>query len=251
MLKMLRSIINSQVWLSRKLDCLFPEKFTIDGNLDFLTRIAPSFLRKDIVVYDIGGGKNPYISVLKKEELSIQVVGLDISGDELLRAPAGAYDKTVCADITSYIGSGDADVVLCQALLEHVPDVSKAIQSISSIVKKGGDVVIFVPSRNAVFARLNLILPQRIKEALLYYIFPSAKHNQGFPSFYDKCTLKQFRKMAEQHNFDVVEEHCYFVSSYFSFFFPLYLFWRVWIFIFYFFSGDNAAETFSVVLRKK
>jgi hypothetical protein len=40
------------------------------------------------------------------------------------------------------------------------------------------------------------------------------------------------------------------MSSYFSFFFPLYLVWRFWITIFVFLRKEQAAETFSMVLRK-
>ena len=41
------------------------------------------------------------------------MVGLDIDADELARAPPGAYDETVCADITRHVGKGDADLVVC------------------------------------------------------------------------------------------------------------------------------------------
>jgi len=42
----------------------------------------------------------------------------------------------------------------------------------------------------------------------------------------------------------------YFRSSYFTFFFPLHFAWRIWMVIFRFFAREQAAETFSLALRK-
>ena len=42
----------------------------------------------------------------------------------------------------------------------------------------------------------------------------------------------------------------YFRSSYFTFFFPLHVAWRVWLLVFRFFAREQAAETFSLALRK-
>jgi hypothetical protein len=43
---------------------------------------------------------------------------------------------------------------------------------------------------------------------------------------------------------------CYYRSSYFSFFFPAYLAWRAWLLLFHTLAGEQAAETFTVVLQK-
>jgi len=247
---MLRKFINGNIWLSQKFDNLLPIKFKIDGNQDYIKSLVPKYLKNNIIVYDIGGGKNPYLSCSEKIKLNAQVIGIDIDHEELQRAPVGAYNKIICADITEFRGSNDADFVFCQALLEHVKDVESAFSSISSLLKSGGIALIFVPSRNAVFARLNIILPQKIKKYLLHTIFPDSKRNQGFPSYYDKCTPAGFEKLAKNHNLSIVEQRFYYISSYFSFFFPAHLVWRVWVLFFYFIAKDNAAETFSVVLKK-
>ena len=248
---MLRALINSQKWLSRKFDLLLPEKFRIDGNRDFLDSLVPNYLEPNLTIADVGGGKNPYLSPAKKSSLNATVIGLDIDENELSRAPDGAYDRALCVDITEYRGDEDADLVICQAVLEHVDDVEAAITSIESMLRPGGRALIFVPSRNAVFARLNLILPQSIKERLLYGIFPDTQRDQGFPAHYDKCTPSEFRRMAATSQFDIAEERFYFVSSYFSFFFPFYFLWRIWMLLFVAVRGDQAAETFSMVFKKR
>jgi len=247
---MVRSLINNQIWISQNFDKLLPKKYRLDGNRDYSKSLVPKYLKENLIIYDIGGGKNPYLSPDKKKTLNATVIGLDIDKEELIQAPEGAYNKIICADITKFRGNHDADLVLCQALLEHVKDVEAAFTAISSILKPGGLALIFVPSRNAVFARLNIILPQSIKKAILHTIYPKTKRGQGFPSYYNRCTPSEFKKLADNSDFSIQEEHYYFISSYFNFFFPAYLVWRLWILLFHSVFKEQAAETFSLVLRK-
>jgi len=246
----IKAFIDSQVRLSRQFDKLLPDRYTIDGNYDYRATLVPKYLKNDLIIYDVGGGKNPYLDPERKEQLHATVIGVDVSLHELNQAPAGSYDEVICADIMTYRGKRDADIVLCQALLEHVKDVEKAFRSLSGILKPGGLAILFGPNRNSLYARMNRVLPQSIKSFALHAIFPAASRNQGFPAYYNKCTPADFRKMSEQYNLSVVEERYYYISSYFSFFFPLYLVWRLWLLLLIAFRKERAAETFSMVLQK-
>lgn len=248
---MLKKLIDSQVWLSHRFDNLLPNKYGICGYGDYIGNLVPKYLDSDITLCDIGGGKRPHLSIERKQALNITVIGIDIDADELSKAPKEAYDEVIVSDISKYRGDSRADIVLCQAVLEHVKDVESAFKAITSILKPGGFAIIYVPSRNAIYARLNLILSQKIKEKILYGIFPETREAQGFPSFYDQCTPSEFHKLASSNGLSVVEERYYYYSPYFSFFFPAYFVWRLWILLFHLFHGDNAAETFSLVLQKE
>jgi 2-polyprenyl-6-hydroxyphenyl methylase/3-demethylubiquinone-9 3-methyltransferase len=232
-------------------DKALPIRFRVDGNSDYRNFFVGKFLRNNSQIYDIGGGKQPFISIDLKKTMQLSIVGIDISEEELIKAPCGAYDKTICVDIAKYRGHGDADLLICQAVLEHVRDVEGAFRSISSCLKSGGVACIFVPSRNAVFARLNLILPESIKRVLLFTIFPQTRSAQGFPSYYNCCSPSDFIRLGKENGMDVLEARYYYMSNYFSFFTPLYLLWRIWILSFWLFKGDQAAETFSVALVKR
>ncbi len=100
------------------------------------------------------------------------------------------------------------------------------------------------------FARLNVMLPESLKRRLLFTIFPETSHAQGFPSYYNRCTPEEIRVLSEQHGLTVIDSKFYFISSYFSFFFPLYVLWRGWMVCNRLFWGDRAAETFSYALRR-
>lgn len=247
-----RSIIEWQRSLSAKFDMLFPERFRRVGILDFEAAILPGHLVKGITLYDVGGGSRPCLTIEQKRDLGIRLVGVDISADELEKAPAGVYDDLVVADITRYRGKGDADLIVCRATLEHVRDTDGAFAGLASILKPGGKLLLVVPSRNAVFARINLILPERVKRAILFSIFPhKAQGHDGFPAFYNRCTPRDFRRMADKHGLDVEFLQPYYYSSYFSFFLPFFVLWRLWVLVFAALRGEQAAEVFSMKCSRR
>jgi 2-polyprenyl-6-hydroxyphenyl methylase/3-demethylubiquinone-9 3-methyltransferase len=247
-MSLLRRFIRNQRELSRRFDNALPKHFRIDGNSDFQNDFAPKYLRPKQRIYDVGGGKNPFLSSNAKRNLDAYVIGLDIDAAELARAPTGSYEETIVADITSYSGRGDADIVVCQTLLEHVVDVPRAMGAIASLLKPDGIALIFVPSRNAAFARLNLLLPEKFKRWLLFSIFPESRQVQGFHSYYNNCTPKDFRRIATEHGLKVIDERFYYESAYFTFFVPLHILWRLWVLVFHAFASSQAAETFSIAI---
>jgi 2-polyprenyl-3-methyl-5-hydroxy-6-metoxy-1,4-benzoquinol methylase len=247
----LSSIIKANFVASKWFDSTFlPLCLAKDGNRDFIDNVAPLYLVPGLKIYDVGGGKQPFVSLDKKKILDLHIVGLDIDQDELNRAPLGAYDEMMCIDISQVSGKSDGDLVICQAVLEHVRDTENAMKSISSLLKPGGKALIFVPSRNAVFARLNLMLPERVKRSLLFAIYPQTRTAQGFPSYYNNCTPRNLSSLAESSGMSVRKSYCYYMSGYFSFLFPLYVLWRLWILLFKTLSPAQASETFILVLEK-
>ena len=246
-----RSFVSTQVWLSRRFDRLLPKQFRIDGNTDFTQDFVNPYVQPATSIVDVGGGKQPLLSPERKRALGVRVVGLDVDAAELARAPQDAYDEVVCADITSFRGNQSAELVICQAVLEHVPNVSAALASLSTIVKAGGVALLFVPSKNAWYARLNRALPAAMKRWLLFSIFPQTEKDQGFPAYYDRCTPRELISIAAAHGLKVDKVRLYYTSSYFSCFFPLYLLWRLHMLALRAISPQSAAETFSLALRKE
>lgn len=246
-----QSIIANQRRLSARFDGLLAASYRLDGARDFQTRFLPGYLQAGSRIYDIGGGKSPYLSPEEKERLDATVIGLDIDPRELLRAPAGAYDLAVCADVTRYLGAQDADLGICQTLLEHVRDVDAALRSIATCLRPGGRLVVFVPSGNALYARLNRLLPTRVQQALLnLYASGRQRDIRGFPAYYDRCTPRELAATALGHGLELEDARYYFTSGYFSIFFPAHVLWRLWLILFRSVAGPQAAETFAMTFRK-
>jgi 2-polyprenyl-6-hydroxyphenyl methylase/3-demethylubiquinone-9 3-methyltransferase len=250
MQKLGRLFIASQFWLSRSFDRFLPNHFRIDGSKSFIEEVAWSHIRPGMSVYDIGGGKHPLVNRAKKAQLGLRVTGLDVDAGELAQAPAGCYDDVCCGDIAEYRGSGTADLVICQATLEHVRDNAKAVAAIASVVRPGGKVAIFAPSRHAAYARLNLLLPERVTRKMLDFVVPSNKGNHGFRAYYDKCSIRELCELGRQNGLEVVSIHPYYLSGYFGIFFPAYVTWRLWLLLNYALDRDRAAETFTIIFRK-
>ena len=245
-----RRFLEWQMSLCERFDRALPERYRIDGNTDFMESILPRRLPTGITVYDVGGGKTPAVSPAQKRSLGLRVVGLDVDAGELARAPSEAYDDVVVADISRHVGAGDADLVICQGVLEHIRDTAGGFRGLGSLLRPGGILLIFVPNRNAPFSLLNRILPEGIKRRLLFWIFPGKKTGSGFPAFYDRCTPRGFRTLADEAGLTLVEQRLYYRSRYFSFFLPLYVLWRGYLLIAERLLKDGAAETFSMVLMR-
>jgi SAM-dependent methyltransferase len=246
----LRSLIDSQRRLSARFDMLLPADLRVDGYADFKTQFVVPYIRAGCKIYDIGGGKWPFFSRTEKALLGLRVTGVDISTEELGQAPSGSYDSAVVGDIANHEGEQDGDIAVCRTLLEHVRDTDAAIRGIASLLRRNGIALIFVPSRRALFARLNLVLPESWKRRLLSGIFVEAPQIQGFRSYYDRCTPEEIQHLCERHGLEVVDAKYYFYSPYFSFFVPLYVLWRGWIVCTRRLWGNHAAETFAYALRR-
>lgn len=215
-----------QVRLCRSFDRRVFGDMALDGNEAFVS-LTRGLISGRLRVADIGGGKTPFFSSEEVEGLRLSVTGIDIDGDELARAPRGAYDATIVSPIERARGAHDHDLVIAQSVLEHVTDGRLAAEGIASYCAPGGTVVTFCPSRRAWFAQLNLLLPEKIKRSILFSVFPEKRERQGFRAYYDGCTPKELINNMRRAGVTCVEVRPYFVSSYFMFFFPLYLVWRL------------------------
>lgn len=220
------------------------------GYREFLLEILPGSLQPGITILDIGGGKKPAIDAASKKRLALRIFGLDIDANELDKAPEHVYDRKIAADICTANLDVEADLVIALAVLEHVVDSRAAVRSIAKMLKPGGRALIFVPGRNSIYARLNLMLPQTLKRFLLRTIFPGSLKQQGFYSYYDKCTPKALKNAASECNLLIEEEQIYYQCDYFSFFLPLQALYRGLTLLLIRVLGTEAAETFTLVLSK-
>lgn len=238
----------ASLWIDR---LLLPDRLRKDGNKTFQSEILPRYVTSGMRVYDLGGGSQPYFSPGHKASLGLHVTGLDISAEELDASPEGGYDRKIVADLCTFQGSGDADLVVCQATLEHVPDTGGAIRAIAETLAPGGKAVLFLPCRNAVFARLNLLLPEGLKKRLLFALFPhKAEGHDGFKAYYDRGTPRDIADLAHQNGLEVQEQQLFWISSYFMIFTPVFLLWSLYQGLAYLVVREQGAETFTVVLRK-
>ncbi len=121
---------------------------------------------------------------------------------------------------------------------------------IASFLKPGGELLCCVPSRNAIFSRINLMFPERLKRRLLFFLFPEKTKTSGYKAHYNRCTPRKFETLFKENGLEIEEEYLFYQSSYFSFFLPLYLLWRAWVVLGRLISPRTFAESFVVRVRK-
>ena len=235
--------------LTRAFDRLLPKYMSIEGSRHYRRELLPANLTPGLKVIDVGSGRYPQISPEVKARLALTVIGLDLSGEELAKAPAGAYDQAIAADATTFAGDGDADLVISHCCFEHLPDTAGGFRALASMLKPGGRAVIYNPSRAALFAKINLMIPEGLKRRALGML-PDGGGHGGWPAVYDRATPDQFAALATAAGLEVEAIHRYWISGYFLPMPPVHILWRAWQAGHRLIAGDEAAESFTTIVRK-
>ena len=123
-------------------------------------------------------------------------VGLDVSGNELRRAPAGVYDEILVGDICEPQPAtiGRFDLVISWQVLEHVSSMRAALATKHAALVPGGRMVAMLSGAWAMHAVAARVIPYRVStwlQARLLGMVPEDK----FPTRFDCCTDRSLRKL--------------------------------------------------------
>lgn len=166
---------------------------------DYLTKLILTKKLKKIC--EVGGGANPILPLSFIEEHQLEYTILDISKEELAKAPAG-YHK-ILGDITcDHLQLNDHfDLVFSKMLAEHVKSGKKFHEHIKKMLKTGGVAFHFFPTLYAAPFMTNKLFPESWSAKIISLLF---KHRQGhfgkFPGFYSMCfgpTKQQIRSLQK------------------------------------------------------
>lgn len=138
-------------------------------------------------ILDVGAGATPSLSVESRPS-DVTYVGLDVSGDELAKAPAGAYDETVVGDVATPRPSlrGGFDIVFCYRVLEHVRSASQVLRVMGEYLRPGGVLLAELTGTFAAFAILNRVFPRPLGVALLKRL-TAREPDTVFTAHYYRC----------------------------------------------------------------
>ncbi|OAD23263.1 Methyltransferase type 11 [Candidatus Thiomargarita nelsonii] len=174
-----------------------------------------SFLEKLILdegaikICDVGGGANPSLSPKFIEKHGLDYTVLDISADELKKAP-DVYRK-VQADIgdPNLIIDGEYyDLVFSRMLAEHVKRGYDFHNNILKMLSPNGVAFHFFPTLFALPFLVNYLLPERVAYELINVLQPKIRLKEGnkakFPAYYSWCfgplahQIGRFEKLGYQ-----------------------------------------------------
>ncbi|MFO1433605.1 MAG: class I SAM-dependent methyltransferase [Candidatus Competibacteraceae bacterium] len=168
------------------------------GHLDMLKLLITKYSL--IRICEVGGGANPAIPIEYISEKNLDYTVLDISKDELEKAPAG-YHK-VNADICAmnFDIPAEYDLVFTKMLAEHVKNGELMHKNIFKILSKGGIAFHFFPTLYTLPFLINRLAPERLSAYLLDLFAPRDQlRHKKFPAYYNWCrgpTRKQIEKFS-------------------------------------------------------
>lgn len=177
-------------------------------------------------VCEIGGGANPALPLEFVHEHGLEYTVLDISAEELAKAPEG-YVK-VHADIINLSDElpGGYDLIFSRMVAEHVPDGEVFHRNIHRLLAPGGIAFHYFPTLYTLPFVINLLMPHRLSDAILHRVQGGReKHGQHgkFPAFYSWCYGPTARQLARLRGvgFEIEEYIGYYGHSYYRHFPPL------------------------------
>lgn len=172
-------------------------------------------------VCEIGGGANPALPMGFVERHGLEYVILDISSEELAKAP-DEYPK-VQADIMAPDLNivGGYDLVFSRMVAEHVRSGRDFHQNVLSLLSEGGIAFHFFPTLYTPLFVINRLLPEWLSEFVLLAGQPYRKRegrHAKFPAYYSWCrgpSSSQIRKF-ESLGFKVEEYIGFFGHEYYK-----------------------------------
>jgi len=243
--------MNMDRWFSRWADhSASHRRRRTSGLTDFSERVIPSLLKEGLRVLEVGGGQNPCITAGMVRQFKLHVAGLDVSEDELRRAPSGSYHQIIVGDVARVPIPGTFDLILSRAVLEHVEDNRSALTNLAGALAEGGIMAHFIPCRYAPYAVLNLLLGNKLAKRLLWKIYPDRMGISGFKAYYDRCVPSKMAAFCRDRGMEIIELTPYFVSDYWKFFAPAHILDLGRQRLMQMLGMVNLAETFTVVARK-
>ena len=137
-------------------------------------------------VCDIGGGRTPLLWPREVEELGVRYTLLDVSADELARAPDG--HETLCMDVTAALDPANEerfDLIFSKFVAEHVPDGDAMHRNILRMLRPGGHAFHLFPTLYHPAFVVNRLLPMHLTDRLRNAM--SGARYPKFPAVYSMC----------------------------------------------------------------
>lgn len=209
------------------METFYPESrfggFTqIDGTIAFYTRVQ-ALTRPESVLVDFGCGRGAYADdpIPYRRDLRIfrgkvrQVIGLDADR-------AGADNPFLDAFYPLHgetwpVADGSVDIIVCDNVIEHLPEPQAFLQAAFRALRPGGVVCIRTPNRWSYIALIARLVPNRSHMRVLAKAKPQLAEQDVFPTLYRCNTLPALRRALSQNGFDGVAYGYEAEPSYLSF----------------------------------
>lgn len=158
---------------------------------------------------DVGCGNGIVAKVILSKRNEKFDWGIDLSAKEISYAKkSGSYKKCKVASVYNLpFKDGEFACVFSNSVIEHIPDLDKALNEISRVLKKNGEFVITVPSPYLTqylwgyqfFKSIRLKILAKLYGKLFNFSF---KH-------YNLYSHKSWEKILKKYSFKLIDHHYY------------------------------------------
>lgn len=163
-----------------------------DKNNEFWRSIFSNFVKdfsqfidykeKNFNILDVGCGAGISTNEIAQKFPNSKIVGIDIN--EYSIDVARTYFPSIQFDVGSVLNlpydNNSFDIVVSYAMLEHIPDVKRALFELNRVLNKDGFLIISTPNMLSPFRNLNLFLKNIYKKDK----HPDGKISSIIKSFY-------------------------------------------------------------------
>jgi SAM-dependent methyltransferase len=172
-------------------------------------------------VCEVGGGANPALGLDFLRTEGIDYTVLDISEEELAKAPSGYRKLQGDAASSDFVPPTRYELVLSRMVAEHVRQPEQFHRNVNRMLVDGGRATHFFPTLYALPFTFNRLAPEAVSEPLLRLVQTgreeSGSHGK-FPAYYRWCRGPTRRQLERFWGlgFDVEEYVGFFGHGYFT-----------------------------------
>ena len=180
----------------------------IDGTVAFYLRVNALAASKDVVL-DFGCGQGTHANDPVPIRLGLRVLKGKVSKVIGVDVDARAAENPFLDEFRPLrpgdgwpADAGAVDLVLCDNVLEHLPDPASFFREARRVLRPGGYLCIRTPNVFSYFGLAARLVPNARHEAVLKVA--QRGREDCFPTLYRSNTVWALRRMMRRHGFDHV-----------------------------------------------
>jgi SAM-dependent methyltransferase len=185
-------------------EAIFGEFTDADGTIAFFNRVN-ALIDPSFVVLDVGCGRGAYNEdpVTFRKNLRIlkgkadKVIGIDL--DPVGKENPFLDDFRLIQGDSWPIETDSIDLIVCDNVLEHVPNPERLFMEIQRVLKNGGYLCIRTPNRWNYIAIASTLIPNHYHPKVISVIQKGRKQEDVFPTVYKCNSVWKLGDMMKRH----------------------------------------------------